>query len=90
MWNVCTDTGYMFCLTPTPGAENKGLMFATLEDSENYEAPEGIVINEATRDFTGLVFYIIATGILYAAVCIILLKIMSANLLKPFQLLRMV
>ena len=49
-----TDTGYMFCLTPTPGAENKGLMFATLEDSESYEAPEGIVINEATRDFVEL------------------------------------
>ena len=46
---------------------SRSLMFLIVKDNMT-------VFNEVTRDFTGLVFYIIATGILYAAVCIILLR----------------
>lgn len=46
-----TESGYQFCVTPTPGAANEGTMLASLAELEDLHIPEGLVLSEVTRDW---------------------------------------
>ena len=48
---VRTASGYKYCLAPTPGREDQGLLFDSYDEIKRLKAPEGLVINEASKTF---------------------------------------
>ena len=48
---VRTPSGYKYCLAPTPGREDQGLLFDSYDEIKRLKAPEGLVINEASKTF---------------------------------------